>query len=512
MTRITGRRQLSAIQALAATLVPAALALALPAGAATIPPTVFTDDDTVNGNCTLREAVEAANTNLAVDACPAGEALPVVDVVGLPLGSYTLSLPDPIDITEDVDIFGADQTVTDLTGSGNLGLLRVPFGSAPEVSLRSLTLHDGHTVNRGGCLAVFGGLIQVTDATFDHCSADVDGGAILNEGASVSLTRVILTDNQAGSDGGAIVAFFPESVTSLVDSVVVGNRSEPATGFKNGGGISQRSGSLTATRTVISRNRSSLGGGISANGAIVLLRDVTLDRNFAANGGGAIRETQQSIIDLGRTTVSHNRSDVRGGGIRMSGGALFLQDSTVSANRAPEGGGIYGNNAQMFVNESTIAHNRAGVGSAILDERPMSGRTISNSLIEGRCAFADPDTHSDGGNLESPGNTCGLDQVDDQVGVVHHGITAVADHGGLTRTHLLLPGSPAIDTARTAECSATDQREGSRPIDGDGVGGADCDIGSVEVTLGETAPIFADSFESGDTLEWTEAVGLVVVP
>jgi len=30
------------------------------------------DDTLVNGNCTLREAIIAANTDTAVDACPAG--------------------------------------------------------------------------------------------------------------------------------------------------------------------------------------------------------------------------------------------------------------------------------------------------------------------------------------------------------------------------------------------------------------------------------------------------------
>src|ERR1043165_2806342 len=32
------------------------------------------DDAVNNGNCTLREAIMAANTNAAVDACPAGVA------------------------------------------------------------------------------------------------------------------------------------------------------------------------------------------------------------------------------------------------------------------------------------------------------------------------------------------------------------------------------------------------------------------------------------------------------
>lgn len=57
--------------------------------ASTITVTTTTDDNTVNGNCTLREAVIAANTNTAVDACPAGSG---ADTIILPSGTFTFTL------------------------------------------------------------------------------------------------------------------------------------------------------------------------------------------------------------------------------------------------------------------------------------------------------------------------------------------------------------------------------------------------------------------------------------
>lgn len=55
----------------------AAAALCLSAAGAalgaTITPTTTGDDNATNGNCTLREAVRAANANAAVDACAAGD-------------------------------------------------------------------------------------------------------------------------------------------------------------------------------------------------------------------------------------------------------------------------------------------------------------------------------------------------------------------------------------------------------------------------------------------------------
>jgi hypothetical protein len=52
----------------------------------------------------------------------------------------------------------------------------------------------------------------------------------------------------------------------------------------------------------------------------------------------------------------------------------------------------------------------------------------------------------------------------------------LADNGGLTLTHALLPGSPALDAANNGACPATDQRGVARPQ------GAGCDIGSFERT------------------------------
>ena len=50
---------------------------------------------------------------------------------------------------------------------------------------------------------------------------------------------------------------------------------------------------------------------------------------------------------------------------------------------------------------------------------------------------------------------------------------ALADNGGPTLTHGLLPGSPAINAGDDADCPATDQRGAARPT-------AACDIGAYE--------------------------------
>jgi len=53
--------------------------------------TVTTSDDEINGDgdCSLREAVIAANTDTAVDACAAGAG---DDIISVPPGTYLLTL------------------------------------------------------------------------------------------------------------------------------------------------------------------------------------------------------------------------------------------------------------------------------------------------------------------------------------------------------------------------------------------------------------------------------------
>jgi|SRR5262245_12801566 len=100
-----------------------AAALALVVGIATvargttIPVDSTADSLAVDGNCTLREAIIAANTDAAVDACPAGSG---ADVVVVPAGTYTLTLT------------GANE---DAAASGDLDIPALPLAAPMRVQL-----------------------------------------------------------------------------------------------------------------------------------------------------------------------------------------------------------------------------------------------------------------------------------------------------------------------------------------------------------------------------------------
>ncbi|MEM6796184.1 MAG: hypothetical protein AAF725_19580, partial [Acidobacteriota bacterium] len=88
-----------------------------PAHAATIAVTTTADVIAVDGLCSLREAVTAANTNLPFSDCPTGEAVPAVDVIELAAGTYTLTL---LPVDEDANL-GGDLDLTEAVTIRGLG-------------------------------------------------------------------------------------------------------------------------------------------------------------------------------------------------------------------------------------------------------------------------------------------------------------------------------------------------------------------------------------------------------
>lgn len=138
--------------------------------------------------------------------------------------------------------------------------------------------------------------------------------------------------------------------------------------------------------------------------------------------------------------------------------------------------------------------------------------SLENSVVVGSCFASSATIASLGGNLESPGTTCGFVQTLDQHALADPKLGALGDNGGPTRTIALLAGSAAIDAGIDAiadgvGCIAVDQRGVGRPQDGDGVNGAHCDKGAVERSaVTPPTPLFIDGFEQGDEEAWSDVV------
>jgi hypothetical protein len=234
------------------------------------------------------------------------------------------------------------------------------------------------------------------------------------------------------------------------------------------------------------------GGGVRIDddlGSIVTVRRCTLAFNRASNQGGAILNFF-GMLTVEESTFVSNESD-GGGGAITNGGSLTVVNSTFSDNSAANFGGAYtsgGPEANAIVSHSTLAFNRAPQGGGIGGTNLV--RLDGNILYNpdgGNCSgmMGSSNFSSGGYNLDSDGS-CGLDGPGDQSGMLQMPLDPeldqLADNGGPTQTHALLPTSPAIDTGNPDFTAPpdTDQRGFSRVVDGDGDGSAFIDIGAFE--------------------------------
>ena len=208
--------------------------------------------------------------------------------------------------------------------------------------------------------------------------------------------------------------------------------------------------------------------------------------------------TYIGTVTLTNSTISGNMAGTNGGGVG-SNGLLILTNSTVSGNPAGDRGGGVDNTGTVTLTNSTLTGNASGrvaggvfnTGSLTLVQSLLSGNTAA---VNGPEAYSVPGTSGPGmviadgfnviGHDASPGIagfTLGASDVVPAVPLAAILDPTLAYNGGVTRTHALIFGSPAVDAVLGAACaSGTDQRGAPRAQDGDGDTLADCDSGAVE--------------------------------
>jgi predicted outer membrane repeat protein len=397
-------------------------------------------------------------------------------------GPYIFACDGPT-VLEPVAEIVVDNDVI-LDGEGNLTIdgdvSRRVLSVASEVTaeLRGFAFVNGGGISNAGILTITGTTVSGNTADF--------GGGIANNAFLTLIDSTVsdntaLTPEQAGLGGGIGNTGF----LTLIDSAVSDNTAD-----KSGGGIGSIGFVQVENSTISGNTGYQRGGGIDSSSGTVTLVDSTVSGNTAGFGvfqgfGAGIGDSGGTVV-LTNSTVSGNTAVTGGGGISFTG-TVTLTNSTVSGNTAGSvgGGGIFSavRTAVLTLTSSTVSANSAGNGAGAIVNGGTA--TLKSTVIEGDCEVPGS-MSSRGGNIESPGNTCGLDPsgTDDQVNVTSGELNLgpLRDNGGPTLTQAPLANSVAIDVIPTQDCIdaegerlETDQRGVERPQ------GPRCDVGAVEV-------------------------------
>ena len=341
---------------------------------------VNTTDDEVNadGDCSLREAVLAANGDVAVDACSAGNG---EDVISLPPGLYALTAggagedngqTGDLDLTADVSINGAGMGNTIVDGNGGDRIFDVH--NEARVTISGVTVQNG-SADSGGGVTVGGALTLHSSRVTDNVAENVGGGIFA--GGTVTVTQSRIDGNQANAGGGVFVNFLPVTI----------ERSEVSGNTVDGGG-----------------------GGIYSSGTLVVVNS-TLSGNSAGGDGGGLYAVESPDNHLYNVTISANAAGTAGGqtgdggGVRALGG-VYAANTIVAGNSDNSGGGdqhpdcsgtlnsngynLVGNVTGCTVSGDNTG-NQVGVDPLLGPLQNNGGSTLTHALLAGSPAV-------DGGN------------------------------------------------------------------------------------------------------------------
>lgn len=260
------------------------------AQAASIAVTDGAVDVAPNGNCSLVEAVQSANTNTGFDGCMSGSG--IVDTLVLPAGSiFTFNgFHDTSEgftalplVTTAITIEGNGATIERSSAAGTPHFRLIRTAASGQLSLNDLALRNGSVIGNfpesaGGAIVNGGGSVTVTNSTISGNMAASYAGGVLNVYGTVSIANSTISGNTADQGGGmASFANLPGAATTIINSTISGNT---ASGF--GGGILNVNGSTVISHSTITNNAAPAGYGSGVAGFGATFAQTRIDSSIVS--------------------------------------------------------------------------------------------------------------------------------------------------------------------------------------------------------------------------------------
>lgn len=263
-----------------------------------------------NGNCTLVEAVLAANSNAAVDNCPAGNSTET-DVIYLPAGTYhsvapyTANYAYPL-VTSNIRFVGA--------------------GAENTILQRS---NDALTGTRGSTAPLFH-LLQSSTGTVEISGIQISGGAvglvILGAGAKLNRIKVANSVEDVTYYGGGLI------MSGTSDGAIYRSTFAQNTGNCWGGGANIMSSTVIIESSNFSNNLTTgacgAGGGLHMDfGAVMTIKY----SSFTGNSAGwtwAVSIAGTSTMTMQDSNISENVNGL----LLIGSGAKLIERTTIRSN------------------------------------------------------------------------------------------------------------------------------------------------------------------------------------
>ena len=471
--------------------------------------TTAADSDAADSDCSLREALVAANTDTAYNGCPAGSGADGITFAG----NYTITLTSALPaITSSVTITGTG-TANTIIQASTCNPVTLPGGCTPAthrvftvmtgtVILNDMTVRHGACKTGGACSIVVsnGGNIYATAANLTLDAVNVQSGYASSLGGGIYSTKGNLTllnnsliggegaGNSTGGDGGGI--YFRDGQNLVVDNsrVLYNYASNYAGGlyFEGNNTTAVIQNGSQIDHNTAEPNGGDYAGGLYAFGTNCLLTIADSSVSHNLSGGPAGGLWTACATTLTGSTIFSNTTTNNGGGVHIhTSGIVTVTNSTIYSNTATgvtkNGGGIYNAGTLTVINSTVAGNSTTANGGGIYTQGTLhlKNTILANSPSGGDCYNLTGDTiATNTTNLietnGAAGHMCGTPAftADPVLG-------PLSNNGGKTQTMALLTGSPAIDTGDNATCAAApvnnlDQRGIPRPQ------GDNCDIGAFE--------------------------------
>lgn len=315
------------------------------------------------------------------------------------------------------------------------------------------------------------------------------GGAIFNNGGTLTINRATLSSNSAPRAGGAVESLGDSAQNNFTFTNLNGNRAATISGTAanpgNGGGIH-----VTGAGSV-SFSRSSAVG------------------NLAADEGGALWASNSGTMTITASTLSGNQA-VTGGAVFADQGdtpptctsnTLTIEHATIASNTASEengGGGLFAEAmCEPVIDNSIFANNTA---NSVDNDVQATLANIDNSLIEARNVTTN---NGNDATIVTDDPNLAARSTDPVSGTqVHRLNAATVDSDTSDTVDDSTTSSVALDALDNTLCLTGDQRNFTQDFDFDESGGtANCDLGAFEINTNMFASFTSPTGYNGITTE-----------